>query len=181
MTPVKEEKPDLDLKSLRSIDKLGKIEPLNQAGDAISKQSKVPEDFVSNKVYRQIKQEYFFGNLLIAVSIILVTGTVIFSLDLLPSVLLGCGVVGFNYFLTVQFVRKILRERKLKALDLLFSFTKFGITVIILFVAMHYYELFPRGLLIGLSNIVFAIIIYSLCRVIRPNKSVQFIPRKTIE
>ena len=171
MQPVDEDKSNLDSKSVRSTEKFGKIEPLNQADDAISNHSEVPEDFVSTEVYGQIKQEYFFRSLLFAVSIILVTGTAIFSLDLLPSVLLGCGVIGFNYFLTMQFVRKLLRERKLQARDFLFSFTKLGITVITLFVAMHYFELFPRGLLIGLSNIVLAIIIYSFIRVIRPQKS----------
>ena len=67
----------------------------------------------------------------------------------------------------MQFVRKLLRERKLQALDLLFSFTKFGITVIVLFVAMQNFELSPGGLLIGLSNIALAVIIYSFIRVMR--------------
>jgi hypothetical protein len=86
----------------------------------------------------------------------------------LPAVLLGCGVIGFNYFWTMQFVRKLLQEQKLQALDLLFSFTKFGISVIILFVAMQYFDFSPLGLLIGLSNIALAVIIYSFIRVMRP-------------
>jgi len=172
MQPVDEEKSNLDSKSVESTDKIGKIEPLNQADAAISTNSEVPEDLVSTEVAGQIKQAYFFRNLLFAASIILVAGTAIFSLDLLPSVLLGCGVIGFNYFLTMQFVRKLLREGKLQALDLLFSFTKFGITIIILFVAMQYFELSPGGLLIGLSNIALAVIIYSFIRVMRPQKSV---------
>ena len=167
-----EEKSNLDSKSVEPTDNIEKREPLNLACVSISSYSEVPEDLVSTAVDGQIKQSYFFRNLLFAASIILVAGTVIFSLDLLPSVLLGCGVVGFNYFLTMQFVRKLLREGKLQALDLLFSFTKFGITIIILFFAMQYFGLSPGGLLIGLSNIALAVIIYSFIRVMRPQKSV---------
>ena len=168
MQPVDEEKSNLGSKSVEPTDKIGEIEPLNQAGTAISTNSEVPEDLVPTEIDGQIKQAYFFINLLLAASIILVVGTAIFSLDLLPSVLLGCGVVGFNYILTIHFVSKLLRERKLRALDLLFSFTKFGITIIILFVAMQYFELSPRGLLIGLSSIALAVIIYSFIRVMSP-------------
>ena len=169
---MNEDKSNLDSKSVKPTDNLEKRESLNLAGVSISSYSEVPEDFVSIEMAGQTKQAYFFRNLLFAASIILVAGTATFNLDLLPSVLLGCGVIGFNYFLTMQFVRKLLRERKLQALDLLFSFTKFGITIIILFVAMQYFELSPGGLLIGLSNIALAVIIYSFFRVIRPQKSV---------
>ena len=172
MQPVDEEQSNLASKSVESTDNLGGIEPLNLAGPIISTNSKVPEDSVSKVVAGQIKQAYIFRNLLLAASIILVAGTAIFSLDLLPSVLLGCGLIGSNYFLTMQFVRKLLRKRKLQALDVLFSFTKFGITLIILLVAMQYYELSPGGLLIGLSNIALAVIIYSFIRVMSPQKSV---------
>ena len=172
MKPVDEDKSNLESKLVEPKDNLEKRETLNLACVSISSYSEVPEDLVLTAVDGQIKQSYFFRNLLFAASIILVAGTVIFSLDLLPSVLLGCGVIGFNYFLTMQFVRKLLRERKLQALDLLFSFTKFGITILILFVAMQYFELSPGGLLIGLSNIALAVIIYSFIRVMRPQKSV---------
>ena len=169
---MEEEKSILDSKSVEPTDNRKNKEPLNPAGASISNHYAVPENLGYKDVGGQIKQAYFFRNLLFAASIILVAGTATFNLDLLPSVLLGCGVIGFNYFLTMQFVRKLLRERKLQALDLLFSFTKFGITIIILFVAMQYFELSPGGLLIGLSNIALAVIIYSFFRVIRPQKSV---------
>ena len=85
-----------------------------------------------------IKQAYFFRNLLLGISIILVAGTAIFQLDLVPAVMLGCTVVGFNYYWTVNFVQKLLVERKLFALDLLFILTKFAISVIVLFGALTY-------------------------------------------
>jgi hypothetical protein len=37
---------------------------------------------------------------------------------------------------------------------------------------MQHFELSPGGLLIGLSNIALAVIIYSFFRVMRPQKSV---------
>ena len=117
-----------------------------------------------------IKQADFFRNLLLGISIILVAGTAIFQLDLMPPVMLGCTVIGFNYYWTVKFVQKLLLERKLFALDLLFILTKFAISVIVLFGALTYLKLPPMGLLIGLSNVVLAAIMYSFVRVINPQK-----------
>ena len=117
-----------------------------------------------------IKQAGFFRNLLLGISIILVAGTAIFQLDLMPSVMLGCAVIGFNYYWTVKFVQKLLLERKLFALDLLFILTKFAISVIVLFGALTYLELPPMGLLIGLSNVALAAIVYSFVRVMNPHK-----------
>jgi hypothetical protein len=106
----------------------------------------------------------------LGISIILVAGTAIFQLDLMPSVMLGCAVIGFNYYWTVKFVQKLLLERKLFALDLLFILTKFAISVIVLFGALTYLELPPMGLLIGLSNVALAAIVYSFVRVMNPHK-----------
>ena len=114
--------------------------------------SEVPENLNSGKKSSHIKQADFFRNLLLGISIILVAGTAIFQLDLMPSVMLGCAVIGFNYYWTVKFVQKLLLERKLFALDLLFILTKFAISVIVLFGALTYLKLPPMGLLIGLSN-----------------------------
>ena len=59
--------------------------------------SELPENLNSGKKSSQIKQADFFRNLLLGISIILVAGTAIFQLDLVPSVMLGCAVVSFNY------------------------------------------------------------------------------------
>ena len=172
MQPEDEEKSNPNSKLVDTKDNIDKKKPLNPTVTVNSNFSEVPQDFAPTKEADQLKQAYVFRNLLFAASVILVAGTAIFSIDLLPSVLLGCGVIGFNYFWTMQFVRKLLQERKFQALDLLFSFTKFGISVIILFVAMQYFDFSPEGLLIGLSNIALAVLIYSFIRVMRPQKSV---------
>ncbi|MBC8259551.1 MAG: ATP synthase subunit I [SAR324 cluster bacterium] len=128
-------------------------------------------DSVSDAEANPVNQAYFFQNILIGVSLILVAGTAIFQLDLILSVLLGCLVIGFNYYWTIQFVRKLLQERKLLALDLLFSLAKFGISVIVLFLSMKYMQLSAGGLLIGLSNLALTTIIYSFVRVMQSQKS----------
>ena len=83
--------------------------------------------------------------------------------------MLGCAVVGFNYYWTVKFVQKLLLERKLFALDLLFVLTKFAISVIVLFGALTYLELSPMGLLMGLSNVALAAIVFLFCQSYEPS------------
>ena len=171
MSSEEDEKSNLEASSLDSKDFREEKIPSNRPFLANSPISEVPEGSGTSMDVGQQKQAYFFRNLLFAASMILVVGTAIFNIDLLPSVLLGCGVIGFNYFWTMQFVQKLLKERKLQALDLLFTFTKFGISVIILFVAMQYFYFSPGGLLIGLSNIALAIVIYSFVRIMRTQES----------
>jgi len=117
-----------------------------------------------------LKQANFFQNILLGVSILLVLGTLILRLDLVPSVLLGCTVIGFNYFWTIKFVRNLLLYQKLQALDVVFILTKFGISVIVLFGALNILDLPANGILIGISNVVLATIIFTLFRVISPKK-----------
>ena len=162
---------DFDSETVQQQDIKDNSEKLTKSTQSNSALPDIAEKLNSTQESGKFKQAYFFRNLLLCVSIILAVGTTIFNLDLLPPVLLGCGVIGFNYFWTMQFVRKMLLEGKLQALDLLFSLTKFGISVIIIFVAMQYWDFSPGGLLIGLSNIALAAIIYSFIRVLRPQKS----------
>ncbi|MBS1255791.1 MAG: hypothetical protein MAG581_01600 [Deltaproteobacteria bacterium] len=129
--------------------------------------SKFQEDPADEEQSFPFKQAQFFRNLLLGVSIVLIVGSAIFTLDLLPSIMLGCLVIGFNYVCTTQFVRKLLKEGKLLPLDLLFYLSKFVISVVFMFAAMNYLNLSAGGLLIGLSNIALATIIYSFMRVMR--------------
>jgi len=134
-----------------------------------SENSPKKED-LRRKFSKQLKQAHFFQNLLLGVSILLVLGTAILHLDLVPSVLLGCCVIGFNYFWTVKFVRNLLLDQKLQALDILFILIKFGISIIVLFGALNFLSLSPKGLLIGISNVALATVIFTFYRVISPIK-----------
>ena len=137
--------------------------------DKESAVSELQDELVKQEESIEIKHVHLFQNLLLGVSIVLILGTVIFALDLILSVVLGCLVVGFNFLLTRQFVRKLLKEGKLLPLDLLFYLTKFVISVIFMFAALTYLDLSPGGLLIGLSNIGLATIILSFIRMM-PSK-----------
>ena len=127
--------------------------------------SKLHDELVTKEESIEIKHANLFQNLLVGVSIVLILGTTIFALDLILSVVLGCLVVGLNFVLTKQFVRKLLKEGKLLSLDLLFYLTKFVISVIFMFGALTFLDLSPGGLLIGLSNIGLATIILSFIRI----------------
>jgi len=124
----------------------------------------------SKNLSKPLKQANFFQNILLGVSIFLVLGTIILRLDLVPSVLLGCAVIGFNYFWTIKFVRNLLLDQRLQALDIVFLLTKFGISVIVLFGALNILELPANGILIGISNVALAAIIFTLFRVINSKK-----------
>ena len=126
--------------------------------------SELRDELVTPEKSIEIKQAHLFQNLLLVVSIVLILGTAIFALDLILSVVLGCLVIGFNFVWTRQFVRKLLKEGKLRPLDLLFYLTKFVISVIFMFAALTYLDLSPGGLLIGLSNIGLATITLSFIR-----------------
>ena len=120
------------------------------------------------KISNPLNQANLFKKLLLGSSILLVLGTTILRLDLVPSVLLGCSIIGFNYFWTIKLVRKLLLDQKLQALDIVFILTKFGISGIVLLGALNILELPPNGILIGISNVALATIIFTLFRVISP-------------
>ena len=131
--------------------------------------SELQDELVTKEKSIEIKHANLFQNLLLGVSLVLILGTALFALDLFLSVVLGCLVIGFNFFWTRQFVRKLLKESKLLPLDLLFYLTKFVISVFFMFAALTYLDLSPGGLLIGLSNIGLATIILSFIRMM-PSK-----------
>ena len=127
------------------------------------------EDESQKKFPSPQKQAKIFQNLLFGVSFFLVSGTAILQLDLVPSVLLGCAVIGFNYFWTTKLVRKLLLLQKLQTLDIFFILTKFGISIIVLLGAFNL-GISPKGLLIGISNVALAAIIYTFLRVFKPGE-----------
>ena len=167
MSSKEGKKPDLNLNSLCSDNTHDETNSLKLKIDMYQNLFKSPDELTHLSQADRFNQEYVFRKFLFFATTIIVIVTSLFSIDLLPSVLLGCGVIGFNYFWTTLLVRKLLVEKKLRVVDLIFSVAKFGVSIIILFVAMQYLNLSPTGLLIGLLNIVLATIIYSFFRVLR--------------
>ena len=86
----------------------------------------------------------------------------ILKLDYLLGVFLGCSVVGLNFHWTVVFVRNLIHDKKVQPLNLIFYLTKFAISALVLFGALNNFEIPPLGLIIGLSNILLAVVAYSV-------------------
>jgi hypothetical protein len=89
---------DFDSETVQQQDIKDNSEKLTKSTQSNSALPDIAEKLNSTQESGKFKQAYFFRNLLLCVSIILAVGTAIFNLDLLPPVLLGCGVIGFNYF-----------------------------------------------------------------------------------
>ena len=115
----------------------------------------IPEESPSD----QVRTLY---TILLTVSGILILLAGILKLDYLLGVFLGCSVVGLNFHWTVVFVRNLIHDKKVQPLNLIFYLTKFAISALVLFGAINYFEIPPLGLIIGLSNILFVVVAYSV-------------------
>jgi len=107
--------------------------------------------------------------ILIVVSILIILGVALFRLDFLLAALLGSSVVGFNFFLTRQVLLRVLLFKDLKRRMLILYLLKLGLSVVVLYVAIVILQLPGFGILIGLSNIVIAIFIFSIKRTLFPS------------
>ena len=115
----------------------------------------IPEESPSD----QVRTLY---TILLTVSGILILLAGILKLDYLLGVFLGCSVVGLNFHWTMVFVRNLIQDKKVQPLNLIFYLTKFAISALVLFGALNYFEIPPLGLIIGLSNILLAVVAYSV-------------------
>ncbi len=86
------------------------------------------------------------------------------DLDYLPGSVLGSAVVGFNLHWTIGFVRSLLETGRVAAGQVLVHLLKFGASVLVLYLALIPLGVPPIGLLLGLSNIVFAVAWHSVQR-----------------
>ena len=107
----------------------------------------------------QVRRVYV---LLVAVSILMILCTAILKLDYLTGVLIGCLLIILNFHWTAYFVHNLIRVRKVQALNLIFYLIKFAFSALVLFGALIYFDFPPLALLLGLSNIVIAVMIYSV-------------------
>ena len=115
----------------------------------------IPEESPSD----QVRTLYI---ILLTVSGILIQLAGILKLDYLLGDFLGCSVVGLNFHWTVVFVRNLIHDKKVQPLNLIFYLTKFAISALVLFGALNNFEIPPLGLIIGLSNILLAVVAYSV-------------------
>jgi len=96
-----------------------------------------------------------FARILAIVSGVLVVGGLIWQgIDFALGVLLGCGIVGLNFWWTRRVIAKALRGDHAKARLWISFLAKFGFTVVILFVAILHLNINPVGILVGVSSLV---------------------------
>ena len=112
----------------------------------------------------QVRRVYV---LLLAVSFLMILCTAILKLDYLTGVLIGCLLIILNFHWTARFVHNLIRVRKVQVLNLIFYLSKFAFSAFVLFGALIYFDFPPLALLLGLSNIVIAVTIFSVITSIR--------------
>lgn len=84
------------------------------------------------------------------------------GLDFTLGVLLGFIVVLFNVFWTKNLVKTIILTGKSKKLFTFFYIFKFGLTTGALIAAMVWFEMDPFGVLVGLSALMLATLIFAI-------------------
>lgn len=92
--------------------------------------------------------------LAIVCAVLLVGGLVWQGIDFALGVLLGCGIVALNFWWTRRVVSKALAGDYPKLRLWVSFFAKFGLTVVILFVAILHLNINPVGILVGISSLV---------------------------
>ena len=103
-------------------------------------------------------------NLVMILSLIIINIATYFALglDLALGSLVGCVVVGLNFFLSQRVAAKILYDEAGTSFALLIYVFKLGASVVILFVAVQKFGIRLEGILIGLSTVVIGVVINSM-------------------
>jgi hypothetical protein len=86
------------------------------------------------------------------------------GIDTALGALLGSALVAINLAGTVLFVRVVLRDRKYKALLLASNLVKFGLTMVVLYLAIVRFNISAIGIVTGLSSMLVASLIYAAAR-----------------
>ena len=104
-----------------------------------------------------------FTWLLVGVGAVLLAGSAwLGGLDFGVGVLLGFAIVLLNFIWTKKAVRSILFSDRPRALLTLSFLVKFGITGVVLFYAILRLQVDAIGVLIGLSSLVLASVLFAL-------------------
>ena len=101
-------------------------------------------------------------NLLFVVSAGLALATSPFGLDVVVGSLIGSTVVVLNVLGSAWPIRQLLLHQRIHPMLVLFQLLKLGLSGVVLYVAILHFEVSATGLLIGLSNIILAVMAYSV-------------------
>ena len=106
-----------------------------------------------------------YSRLLLLVSATLVGGAyALLGIDFAGGVLLGSGIVGLNYSWSRRVFSRVLQEDRPKArlgISLVF---KFSLTAIILYIAIVRLDVDPVGIIVGVSAVVLAGLIFAAAK-----------------
>ena len=142
----------------------GEDHPLcSEVGNSINPPS-ASEDLSEAAPSGQVRRVYV---LLLSVSILMILFISILKLDYLTGILIGCLLIILNFHWTARFVHNLISVQKVQAMNLIFYLSKFAFSAFVLFGALIYFDFPPLALLLGLSNIVIAVPIYSVITSIR--------------
>lgn len=130
-----------------------------------SEKRKTLADLMSNNPLMIIEK------LLILVSGILFLIITFLELDFLVSTLLGSTITGLNFFWTRRLIPALFSEKHVRGRVLLFYLLKFGISILVLYYAIVWYSIPPVGVLIGISNLPIAIMLYLLIKLLFPQQN----------
>ena len=78
------------------------------------------------------------------------------GVDFAKGTLLGCVVVAFNFFVSQRLVGQLMLEQKLNPGILVIYLLKFGLSGLLLFLAITKWQVDILGIMLGLSSIVVA-------------------------
>jgi len=106
-----------------------------------------------------------FAWLLLAVSMALTGGGyLLVGIDFTLGVLLGSSLVGLNFLWSQRIFRRALRDPSLKTRLAVSFLLKFAITALVLFVAVLKFQMDPIGILVGVSSLFLAGLLYGIFR-----------------
>lgn len=139
-------------------------EPLNPDTNQGPDQGTTPQDPERQKaIAEQASSLRRFTWLLVGSGIVLVAGSVWWrGLDFGVPVLLGFGVILLNFFWTKKAVKAVFYGGQPKSLLTLSFLAKFGVTAAVLFYAILRLNMDGVGVLIGLSSMILASVLYTL-------------------
>jgi hypothetical protein len=81
------------------------------------------------------------------------------GIDFSVGVALGCLLVGLNYLWTRSVVRRVIQGDSSKARVVLTYMVKFGLTVLILFLAILQFGVDPLAILVGVTSLFVAVMV----------------------
>ena len=86
------------------------------------------------------------------------------GIDFAKGTLIGCGVVAINFFISQRLIRQLIPEKKLQAKLLLSYIFKLTLSIVILFLAVTRLKVDLIGLMLGLSSILFAVVLSTIIK-----------------